>query len=115
MREYFTLQTEFWVNPQYLTLSLNAHLIGAYLMSCPHGENTKGYKTAEEYMSDTLSLDKIAIRRAIQELIEKDFLSTDFKFGWKLVHFFKPELNSYEKPKRKNQFSQNRAHFCKDV
>ncbi len=115
MREYVVLQTEFWINPQYLSLSLNAHLIGGYLMSCPHDDNAKGYQTAEEYMAGMLSLDKFTIRRAIQELIEKDFLSPDFKMGWKLVHFFKPELNSEGKPKKINQFSRNRAHFCKDI
>ncbi len=115
MHEYVSLQTEFWINPKYLSLSLNAHLIGGYLMSCPHGENTKGHRTAEEYMADTLSLDRRAIRRAIQELMEKDFLSADFKLGWKLINFFKPELNHDGKSKKKNDFTRNRAHFCKDI
>ena len=115
MREYNILQTEFWINPLYSSLSLKAHLIGAYLMSCPHTDSSKGFKTMEEYVGDALCIDKRTIRRAIQELIEADFLSPEFKLGWKLTHFFKGEPKTVGKSKYQNGFSKNIAHYCRDI
>ena len=115
MREYKMLKTDFWINPKYASFSLKAHLIAAYLMSCPHADQQEGFRSAEEYIAAALSFDKKTIRRAIQELIESDLLSSNFKPGWKLVHFFKDESKSFSGNKRKSAFSSNLSQYCKDV
>jgi hypothetical protein len=115
VREYYVLQTEFWINPLYTSFSLRAQLIAMYLMGCPHTDRKEGLRTAEEYIASLLSIDKKTIRRAIQELVEANFLSPDYKQGWKLIHFFKEEGDKVSKDKRKESFTKNMAHYCKDV
>lgn len=115
MREYYVLQTEFWINPQYTSFSLRAQLIAMYLMGCPHTDRKEGFRSAEEYIASMFGIDKKNIRRAIQELVETDFLSPDYKQGWKLIHFFKDEDKKINKANRREGFSRNMAQYCKDV
>ena len=115
MREYHVLQTEFWINPEYASLSVRAQLIAMYLIGCPHADRKEGFHTAEEYIASLLCMDKKTIRRAIQELIEANFLSPDYKQGWRLMHFFNDSDEQTSKGNRKDGFTKNMAHYCKDV
>ena len=97
MRDYGTVHTQFWIHPVYSKLSITAKLIAVYLLTCPHTNMLGCFRLPEEYIAVDLLLDKANVHRAIEELINVNFMSMDFHHGWMLIHSFL-EWNPIENP-----------------
>lgn len=77
MREYGRLKSSFWRNPKIRSLSCEAKLLAAYLISCPHGNSVGCFVLPLGYVADDMGWDAETVSKRFAELFQIGFFERD--------------------------------------
>lgn len=88
MREYGQIQSAYWTHPDIQPLSLEAKLIGAYLLTCQHTNGIGCFRMPIGYISIDIGIGIETVSKGFLELFEKGFLIHDERSEYVLIPTF---------------------------
>lgn len=97
MRNYGSVHTRFWSNPEILKLSDQAKLLGLYLLTGPHTNMLGCFRLPLGYICEDLKWGCETVSQRLAELQAISFATYDLAQGWVFIHRFL-EWNSIENP-----------------
>jgi len=78
MREYGQIQSSYWTHPDIQSLSIEAKIIGAYLLTCQHTNGIGCFRMPMGYVSIDLGMGIETVSKGFRELYRNGFLVADF-------------------------------------
>lgn len=99
MRIFGSIPICFWERTDIQPLSDQAKLLAIYLMTGPHSNMLGCFRLPDGYIVEDLKWDMDRVKAATDELININFLSSDRKFAWIVVHDFL-KWNPIQNPKQ---------------
>lgn len=88
MREYGQIQTSFWTSPDVQSLSDQARLLAAYLLTGPHSNGLGCYRLPDGYVMEDFGWGKETVSIGFEELFQKGFSSRCDTTNFVLIHKF---------------------------
>jgi hypothetical protein len=88
MREYGSVQTQFWSDLAYQNLSTHAKLLAIYLLTGPHTNMLGCFRLPTGYVAEDLKWDAETICNTFKELTQIGFLIRDTESNWVLITNF---------------------------
>lgn len=88
MREYGSVQTQFWSDLALQNLSTHAKLLAVYLLTGPHTNMLGCFRLPTGYVAEDLKWDGETVYDAFAELSQIGFLSRDAKLDWVCIQHF---------------------------
>lgn len=88
MREYGSVQTQFWSDLALQSLSTHAKLLAVYLLTGPHTNMLGCFRLPIGYVAEDLKWDEETVHSAFSELEQIEFLIRDTKSSWVLITHF---------------------------
>lgn len=104
MREYGSVQTQFWSDLALQNLSTHAKLLAVYLLTGPHTNMLGCFRLPIGYVAEDLKWDEERVYQAFSELSQVKFLIRDTESNWILItHFL--DWNPIENPNQGKSLS----------
>lgn len=97
MRDYGSVHTCFWSNPDIQALSDQAKLLALYLLTGPHTNMLGCFRLPTGYVAEDLNWNSETVSKRFAELFQKSFITRDETSGWILIPRFL-EWNPIENP-----------------
>lgn len=88
MREYGQIQSSYWTHPDIQPLSVEAKVIGAYLLTCQHTNGIGCFRIPIGYVSIDLGMGIETVSKGFRELSENGFLEHDPRSEYVLIPQF---------------------------
>ncbi len=88
MRDYGKIYVSFWTSEDTASLSPEAKLLAAYLLSGPHTNMIGCFRLPLAYPSADLRFSAETVSRGLAELSRNGFATYDEKFEWVVIHKF---------------------------
>jgi len=88
MRDYGSVHTCFWSNPDIQSLSDQAKLLALYLLTGPHSNMMGCFRLPTGYVAEDLNWSTETVSKRFTELSNQRFLTRDVATGWTLVPGF---------------------------
>ena len=88
MREYGSIQTQFWSDLILQNLSTHSKLLAIYLLSGPHTNMLGCFRLPIAYVAEDLKWDQETVSKAFAELVQVKFLIRDAQSSWILIPHF---------------------------
>ena len=88
MQRYGRIFTGYWTSPDIIELPLPSKLIGAYLLTCHHGNMLGCFRLPIAYAVEDLREGFETVSEGFRNLSEKDFLTYDSDLSWVLIRKF---------------------------
>lgn len=104
MREYGSVQTQFWSDSSLQNLSTHAKLLAVYLLTGPHTNMLGCFRLPLGYVSEDLKWDGETVCKAFAELAQIGFLIRDTESNWILISNFL-DWNPIENPNQGKSLS----------
>lgn len=99
MRLYGSIYTKFWTHPDIQTLSDQAKLLAAYLLSSPHTNMLGCFRVPIGYIAEDLNWHVDVVKKALDELSAIHFVIYDATNSW----IFLPNFLKYNPIENPNQ------------
>src|SRR5580692_7444375 len=97
MREYGSVQTQFWSDVALQNLSTHAKLLAVYLLTGPHTNMLGCFRVPMGYVAEDLQWDRETVSVAFTELARVNFLIRDDESSWICITNFL-QWNPIENP-----------------
>lgn len=97
MRDYGSVHTCFWSNPDIQELSSEAKLLALYLLTGPHTNMLGCFRLPVGYVAEDLKWSAETVSKRFAELFQKGFVTRDEATGWVLIPRFL-EWNPIDNP-----------------
>jgi hypothetical protein len=104
MREYGSVQTQFWSDLVLQGLSTHAKLLAVYLLTGPHTNMLGCFRLPAGYVSEDLKWNGEIVSEVFAELARVGFLIRDAESGWIFIYHFL-EWNPIENPNQGKSLS----------
>lgn len=88
MRDYGSVHTCFWSNPDIQSLSDQAKLLALYLLTGPHSTMMGCFRLPTGYVAEDLKWSAETVSKRFVELFKQGFLTRDAATGWTLIPGF---------------------------
>ena len=88
MRDYGQIQSAYWTHPDIQAVSIEAKLIGAYLLTCQHTNGIGCFRMPIGYVSIDLGMGIETVSKGFRELFQRGFLEHDEEAGYVLIPNF---------------------------
>ncbi|MCH9754381.1 MAG: hypothetical protein K0U11_00760, partial [Gammaproteobacteria bacterium] len=85
MREYGSVQTQFWSDIALQNLSTHAKLLAVYLLTGPHTNMLGCFRLPTGYVAEDLKWNEETVYNAFSELDQIRFLIRDPESNWILI------------------------------
>jgi uncharacterized damage-inducible protein DinB len=97
MRDYGSVCTSFWIDPQTQSLTNESKLLALYLLTGPHTNMLGCFRLPVGYIAEDLHWDKKNVLDSVNELSTLGFITYDSNSSWVLIHEFL-KYNPIENP-----------------
>lgn len=88
MREYGSVQTQFWSDLSLQNLSTHAKLLAVYLLTGPHTTMLGCFRLPVGYIAEDLKWNEQTVFKSFTELSQAGFLTYDTELAWVCIHHF---------------------------
>lgn len=88
MQRYGRLFTGFWTSPDIVGQPVETKLLGAHLLSSPHGNMIGCFRVPVAYVVEDLRMGSETVSKGFRNLSEKGFLTYDSGLSWVLIRKF---------------------------
>lgn len=97
MQRYGRVYAQYWTSADIIGLPIETKCIGAYLLSCHHGNMLGCFRLPKAYVVDDLRMGSETVSEGFQNLSDTGFLIYDSELSWVLIRNFL-KWNSIENP-----------------
>jgi hypothetical protein len=87
-QRYGRIHINYWTSPDIIGLSPETKLIGAYILTCPHGNMIGCFRLPIAYVVDDLAMGYEAVSEGFRNLCDKGFVTHDSAVSWLLISKF---------------------------
>lgn len=97
MRDYGKIHSSFWTSQTIRTMSEDARMLAAYLLTCPHGTISGAFRLPNGYICDDMQWTSERVAEGLVELLNKGFSNRceTTQWIWIKKHF---QWNKLENP-----------------
>lgn len=88
MQRYGRVYTGYWTSPDIIGLPVETKCVGAYLLSCHHGNMIGCFRLPAAYVVEDLRMSSGTVSEGFRNLCEKGFLTYDSDLSWVLIRRF---------------------------
>lgn len=88
MREYGCIKSKYWTNPDIVSLSDQAKLLGSYLLTAAHTTMLGCFRIPLGYIAEDFRWGIDTAKKAMDDLANSNFLTYDDNTKWVMIHNF---------------------------
>lgn len=85
MQNYGRIFRQYWTSPDIKGKSIDTKCLGAYLLSCQHGNMIGCFRLPIAYVIDDLDMGSATVSKGFQDLCDSGFLAFDPNLSWVLI------------------------------
>jgi hypothetical protein len=87
-QRYGRIHVNYWTSLDIIGLSLETKLVGAYILTCPHGNMIGCFRLPIAYVVDDLGMSCPTVSEGFRNLCDTGFITYDSPLSWVLISKF---------------------------